>query len=191
MTDTLVIAASASAALGGAALRYAWSLPKRSMAWNGVGWGLLLVGVIAGWWSAGAWGTTVASLSGMAAAMLFLGHAAATAPVANVKASNRRVNMLPERGEPLHLARRFMTFFIVAIVALIVSVSLGVAAHSIIALAGAAPANAIVAGFFTMPLAWGVMAYALLMEERRQRQWAMLGILAMPGAVAITIGLFA
>jgi hypothetical protein len=191
MADTLLIAASASAACGNAVLRYAWSLPRRSTALNGMGWGVFLAGIIAGWWSAGAWGTTIASLFGMAPALLFLGHAAATAPAANAKASNRRVNMLPEQGEPLHLARRFMTFFIVAIVALIVSVGLGVATHSLMAWAGAAPANSIVAGFFMMPLAWGLLAYALLMEERRARQWALLGILAVPGILAVFIGLFA
>jgi len=189
MADTLLIAASASAACGSAALRYAWSPPRRSTACNGLGWGLLLAGAIAGWWIAGAWGTTMASLFGISAALLFLGHAAATAPAGNGKASNRRVNMLPEQGEPRHLARRFMTFFIVAIVALIVSVGLGVATHSLMAWAGAVPANAIVAGFFVMPLAWGLLAYALLMEERRARQWAMLGILAVPGALALMTGL--
>jgi hypothetical protein len=191
MADTLLIAASASAVGGSAVLRYAWSLPRRSTALNGVGWGLFLAGIIAGWWSAGAWGTTIVSLFGIGAALLFLGHAAATAPAANARASNRRVNMLPEHGEPLHLARRFMTFCIVAIAALIVSVGLGVATHSLMAWAGAVPANAIVAGFFMMPLAWGLLAYTLLMEERRTRQWAMLGILAVPGALAVFIGLSA
>ncbi|EPR16950.1 hypothetical protein M527_18790 [Sphingobium indicum IP26] len=192
MADTLLILAGVSAACGSAALRHAWSLHRRSSLWNAAGWGLFLLGVLAGWWGAGAWGVSVASLVGMSAALLILSHAAITSPAAaNAKASNRRVGMLPERGEPLHLRRRLMTFLIVVILAMIVSTGLGIAAYGLMALTGAAEANSVVTGFFVTPLAWSILAYALLIEERRIRQWATLGILAVPGALALIFGLSA
>src|SRR3546814_18496318 len=94
MADTLLILAGVSAACGSAALRHAWSLHRRSSLWNAAGWGLFLLGVVAGWWGAGAWGVSVASLVGMSAALLILSHAAITSPAADsakARSEERRV----------------------------------------------------------------------------------------------------
>lgn len=191
MADALLIAASASAAGGSAALRFAWSLPRRSRAWNSLGWGLFALGAVLGWLSAGAWGAAIASLFGMAAALLFLAYAAATAPATTAKASNRRAGALPEGGEPWRIGRRIGTFAIVVLVAMIVSVGLAVAARGLVAWSGAGDANANVASFFVMPLAWTLLAFALLMEERRARQWRLLALCAVPGVLAVVAGVAA
>jgi hypothetical protein len=192
IADTLLVAAGASAAAGSVVLRFAWSLPRRSIAWNTAGWGLFGLGALLGWLSAGAWGTAVASLCGMGAALLLLAHAAGTTPApANARASNRRAGALPERGEPWRLGRRIVTFLIVVLVAMIVSVGLAVAARGLVAWSGAGEANANVASLFVMPLAWALLAFALLMEERRARQWRLLAIAAVPGALAMISGLAA
>ncbi len=192
MDNALLIAAGASAASGSAALRFAWSLRKRSPAWNSAGWGLLALGSVLGWLGAGAWGTTVAALFGMGSALLFLAYAAATAPAAaNARASSRRAGALPERGEPWHLRRRIVTFLIVAMVAMIVSIGLALAARGLVAWSGAGDADAIATGFFVMPLAWTLLAFAVLMEERRARQWRLLAMSAVPGVVAVIVGVAA
>jgi hypothetical protein len=191
MSDGLLIAAGASAACGSAALRFAWSLPKRSPVWNSVGWGLFALGTVLAWLSAGAWGTAVASLFGMAAALLLLAYAAGTAPATTNKASNRRAGVLPEGGEPRRIRRRIVTLLIVVLVAMIVSVGLALAARGLVVWAGAGEANATVTSFFVMPLAWTLLAFAVLMEERRAKQWRMLAMSAVPGVVAVIIGVAA
>jgi hypothetical protein len=127
--DALLIAAATSGAGGGALLRYAWALPRRSPRWTGAGWGLFALSLTCGWKAAGAWGASIAALFGMSMALLLLGYAAATAPrPTNAKASNRRVGALPESGEPWRLGRRIGTFLIVMVAALIVALGLALAA---------------------------------------------------------------
>lgn len=191
-SDLLLIVASVSAACGNAALRFAWSRPRRSTAWNAGGWGLLALSVLAGWTGAGAWGVAVACLWGMGAAMLLLAHAAWTSPVASgAKASNRRVNMLPQPGEPLRLGGRILTFLIVAILAMIVSIGVSVALRALLFLSGMSEANAAMMAFFAMPLVWTWLCYALLMEEGRAAQWRMLSIYAVPGLIMLGMGIAA
>jgi hypothetical protein len=190
--DFLLGAGCASAAAGSAILRRAWSLPRRSWAWNGTGWGLFALGAVLGWQAAGAWGTAVAALFGMGVALMLLAHAATTAPRTNTgKASNRRVGALPQAGEPWRIGRRIGTFMITIFAAVLVSVGLGLSARGLLAWVGGGEANANVASFFVMPLAWGLIIYALLMEERRARQFRLLAILAVPGVVATVVGLAA
>ena len=189
-SDALIMAASASAACGSAALRFAWSRPRRSMAWNGVGWGLFALAAVLGAFGAGAWGIAVASMWGMAAALLLLTHAALMSPADKAaKASNRRVNMLPQGNEPLHLVRRIVTFLIVALTAMIVSIGLALAARSLVFLSGAGEANANVMAYYAQPIAWGLLAYALLMMECRASQWKLLLACAVPGAIALAAGM--
>jgi len=162
------------------------------MSWNAGGWGLFALAIVIGWLAAGAWGVAVAALWGMGAAMLLLGHAAVTSLAApGAKPSNRRVNMLPQGGEPLHLVRRIITFLIVALVAMIVSIGLALATRSILLWTGASEANAVVMAFFAMPVAWAFLSYALLMTESRARQWRLLLIYAVPGLIALGMGLVA
>jgi hypothetical protein len=128
----------------------------------------------------------------MGVALLLLSHAAWTSPsVTAARASNRRVNMLPQAGEPLGLVRRILTFLIVAIIAMIVSVDLAVATRALLLWIGASEANAIVMAFFVMPLGWAWLAYALLMQERRALQWRLLLIYAVPGLIMLGTGLAA
>jgi len=188
----LLIVAGASAAGGSAALRFAWSHARRSIGWNSAGWGLFALAVVTGWAAAGAWGVAMATLWGMGAAMALLAYAAATAPAASgAKASNRRANMLPQGNEKLHLLRRIITFLLVALVAMIVSIGLALATRGLLLAAGASEANAIVLAFFAMPLAWMGLSYALLMQERRARQWRLLLLWAVPGLIALGAGLAA
>jgi len=192
MENALLIAAGIGAACGSAALRFAWSLPRRSRTWNGIGWGLFGLGLVLGWLAAGAWGASIAALAGMTAALLILAYAAATAPAAaGAKASNRRAGALPEGSEPWRLGRRIATFLIVTLAAMIVSVGLAVAARELIVWSGAGEANANVGSFFVMPLAWALLAFALLMEERRVRQWRLLALCAVPGVLAVAAGVAA
>ena len=190
--DTLLFAATIASICAAVVLRRAWALPRRSPTWNAVGWGLFGLGAVLGWLAAGAWGSTVAAIGGMAAALSLLAYAAATAPAStNARASNRRVGALPEGGEPRRIGRRIATFLIVVLAAMIVSIGIALATRGLIALSGGGEANANVASFFMMPLAWAVLAFFLLMEERRARQWRMLAITAVPGVVAIVAGLAA
>lgn len=192
VTDSLLSAAALCAIFGPVALRFAWSMPNRSVLWNAVGWGLLALASIAAWLSAGAWGVAVTALWAMGAAILLLAHGATTTPaVSNSKASNRRANMLPQNGEPLFLRRRFATFFVVILAAMIVSIGWGIATRAAALLLGASEADANVLGLFAMPLLWVWLSYALLMEHRRTRQWRMLLLWAAPAGLAVIMGLTA
>ena len=189
VADPMLFAASAGTALGSAVLRYAWSLPRRSRSWNGIGWGLFALGALLGAVSAGAWGVAVAALFGMGTALIFLAHAAATArATTEARASNRRAGALPEGSEPWRIGRRIVTFLIVMLVAMIVSIGLAVAIRSLFAWGGAGEANANVAGLFAMPVAWALLVFVLLMEEDRAQQWRLLAMFAVPGALAAIVG---
>lgn len=186
MTAFLLTMACLCAAGGAVSLRLAWGRMYRSVPLNATGWGLFALAAILAWPAAGAWGEAISASFGMGAALLLLAHAAAVTPaVPGAKASNRRVGMLPGKGEALNLARRFVTFCIVALLAMIVSIGVAIAAKSALALAGASEANAIVAAFFVMPLAWAILAFILLMQERRARQWRLLLLWAVPGIFAL------
>lgn len=188
--DSLLAVACVSAACGGAALRYGWSLPRRSSLWNGVGWGCYGLAGITGWLASGAWGVAIAALVAMAVIVPILTHSALTSPPASeAKASNRRVNMLPEHGEPLRFGRRIATFLMVAIAALFVSIGLGIAARALLLALNVTEANASVASFSTMPLAWTILAYVLLMQDGRAAQWKVLALWAAPGLVTLAAGL--
>ncbi|WP_442680796.1 hypothetical protein ACSBM8_06265 [Sphingomonas sp. ASY06-1R] len=188
--DALLFAAILASVCAAVVLRRAWSLPRRSIAWNGAGWCLFGLGLVLGWIGAGAWGSTVATIGGIGAALLLLAYAAATAPAANgARASNRRVGALPEGREPFRLGRRIVTFLMIVLAAMVVSLGLALATRGVFALGGAGEANANVASFFTMPLAWAVLAFVLLLEEQRARQWRLLAIAAAPGVLAVAAGL--
>src|SRR5690606_35226073 len=131
------LTAAASVAL----LRASWARPKRSMPLNAFGWGLIALAALLGWQGAGAWGASVVALAGMGAAAILLAVAAATAPPGKTRASNRRVRMLPEHGEPKQIGRRVATFVIVVPLALLVSIGLAVVIRALADLAGASEAD--------------------------------------------------
>ena len=169
-------------------LRVAWQRRTRSHALNGAGWGLMLLAAGLGWWAAGAWGTSVACLAGMAAAFVLLAHAAVTARAGSERASNRRAGMLPEGGEPLGLARRIATFAISVLLAGAASVGAALGLRSLAGALGAAEANAIAIGFFAMPLAWALLGFYVLMERRRVRQLGVLAVFVLAGLPAFVTG---
>lgn len=159
-----------SALLGIALLRHAWSLSRRSPAWNGAGWTAL--GGAAGLAAAaeGAWGVSVAALASMAAALVTLAVAGILSPKGRTKASNRRAGMLPEAGEPRRIGRRVVTFLLTVVGGLVVSVGLGLAARWLGDLLGWSEANANVAALYTVPVVWALLVFVLLMQEKRRSQ---------------------
>jgi hypothetical protein len=176
---SLVWIGAALGIVGVAALRLAWAQANRSRALNGIGWLLLAVGAIAGGAGAGAWGVAVASLFPMGLAMLLLAVAAMRSPAGKTKASNRRVNMLPEAGEPKRIGRRIGTFLIVVVAGLTSSIALAVALRAAGSAIGWSEADAIAFAFFSVPIIWGILAFVLLMQQSRKAQtWTLLGTAA-------------
>lgn len=171
---------AALAALGGVGLlRWSWSLPHRSTLANLAGWGLLAAaaGLAAG--LAGAWGVAVVSLAGMAGAVLLLGWAAATSPAGRARASDRRVRMLPEGGEPARIGGRLLTFALVVVAGLAASIALAIATREAAVAIGWNEADANASALFAVPLAWGVLASVLLMLDTRGKQFTAVIITAL------------
>jgi len=162
--------AALSGMAGVAVLRLAWHRARRSPGLNALGWTLLVLAAILGGAAQGAWGVAVASLFAMALAFLLLAFAAGSSPPGKGRASNRRVAMLPEAGEPRRIGRRVATFLIVVAGGLLASIALGVALRAGAVAAGWSEANANAAALFAVPIAWGVLAFVLLMQERRRAQ---------------------
>lgn len=183
----LMLLGSVAAIAAMAVLRVSWGLPQRSAPLNALGWLLMALSVVLGWTGAGAWGVTVVSLWAIGAAMVLVGFAAWRSPPARRKPVKRRVGMLPEHGEPLHLGRRVATFLIVVPAALLASLALGLATRWIALLAGASEANANVLALFAVPVGWTLLAFLILMTTERRRQFALLavtGTTALPAIVA-------
>lgn len=133
----------------------------------------------------------VSASSGMGAAGLVLAWAAATAPAGKQRASNRRVGLLPERGEALRIGGRLLTFALVAVVAGVVSVGFAVAVRGLGARAGLVPADSIALAFFSLPIVWTLLAFFLLMQQSRRRQLAVIGAASLPIIPALALELLA
>lgn len=168
-TPLLWIAAALGVA-GVAALRFAWSLPKRSPVANGIGWGLLAISSIGAGLAEGAWGVAVAALCATLAAFAVLAVAGVRAPAGRAKASNRRVGMLPEAGEPRRIGRRVVTFLLTIVAGFAVSIGLGLALRGLGGALGWSEANANVVALFSVPLVWSALVFALLMQRSRRAQ---------------------
>ncbi len=177
---SLILAGAVAAAAAVAVLRWAWAQRERSIALNTAGWGLIAIAAALGWAGAGAWGVSVVALVGMGAACIALALAAASAPVGRVAASNRRVNMLPEAGEPRRIGRRLATFLISVPLALLVSIGLAVVVRALADLAGASEADSMALAFFSAPLIWAILVHVLLIQQRRRGQWRVLLASALP-----------
>lgn len=189
MSGSALLAVGAAAGLSGVgALRLSWGVAQRSTLLNAIGWVMLGGALIAGWTSAGAWGATVVSLWAMGAALALLAAAAWGDPSPRGKVSNRRAGMLAEPGEPRQTLRRVTTFIIVTVGGLVAAVAFGVATRWVALLIEAEEANANVLAFFAVPLAWSVLAFALLMTGRRKRQLAMIAIPVVVSIPALVSG---
>lgn len=185
MGDTALWLAAASAIGGVALLRLGWGRAARSIGINAAGWGLIALAAALAWAGGGMWGASVAALAGMGAAAVLLTVAAARAPKGKAAASNRRVRMLPDRGEPLRIGGRLLTFVLTAPLAMALAVGLGVALRGLTVVLGGSEANANALGLLLPPLAWGLIAYVVLIQERRRVQALVLLACAMPVVPAI------
>lgn len=174
--DPLYLAGLVAAVAAVGLLRLSWARPRRSASLNAAGWLLLGGSLSVGWAFAGAWGVTVLSLWAMGAAFVLLAFAAWQSSPAKRKPSNRRAGMLPEAGEPLRLGRRCATFLLVALVAMVSAVAIGITTRWLSLLMGASEANANVLAFFAVPLGWTILAFLILMSGSRKRQLAILAI---------------
>jgi hypothetical protein len=176
----LLWTAAALGVAGVVALRFAWSLPRRSATWNGIGWGLLALSAIGAGTAEGAWGIAVAALGAMGTAMILLAVAGIRSPRGRAAASNRRVGMLPEGAEPRRIGRRFGTFALVILAGFAVAVGLAISVRGLGGLLGWSEANANALALFVTPLAWAVLATVLLMQTRRRSQIATLALCCLP-----------
>ena len=172
-TATLWLAAGAGTA-GIGALRFAWSLKHRSAGWNGLGWSMLALAVLLAALAAGAWGMAIAGLAATASALALLADAAMRSPPGRAEAPKRRAFLLPEAGEPRRLGRRLVTFLLVMFGGWAVATGLALSLRGIGMASGWSEADANVAALFAVPIVWGVLACALLMQSRRRVQLATL-----------------
>lgn len=183
------LATAITCAIGGiATLRLGWSRRARSIPLNTAGWGLIVLAAMAGWLAAGAWGMAVATLCGMGAAFAILAYSLVTAPPSREKASNRRAGMLPEGGEPLRLRARFATFTLVVVLGAAGGIVLALASRALAVLMGAEEADANVIALFVAPLAWATIAFFLLMQRNRRKQWLLLAGAILPALPLILVG---
>lgn len=187
--DVLLVIAAAASVGGVAVLRLAWGQPRRSAMLNGLGWVLLLLSPILGWAAAGAWGSSMAALWGMGAAFVGLAGAALASRPSKALASNRRVGMLPEGREPLRITGRVLTFVLVTVLAAVLSFGAALAACLLGLSLGWSAANAYTAAFFVAPLAWTLIAYALLMQPARLGQYRVLALSSLPTWPVLALGL--
>jgi hypothetical protein len=172
--------AAALGVAGVAALRFAWSLARRSAVWNGIGWGLLALSAVAAGQTEGAWGVAVAALFAMGAATVLLAAAAVRSPRGRAAASNRRVGLLPEGAEPRRIGRRFGTFALVILAGFAAAVSLAMGVRGLAGLLGWSEANANALALFATPLTWAVLVTGLLMQTRRRSQFTTLALCYLP-----------
>lgn len=179
-TDGMIVAASVAGATGVATLRWCWSRSRRTMAGNLLGWVLILGGALLGCFAAGAWGFAVAGLWAMGTAFGLLAVAGMTSQPGVVRASTRRVGMLPEDGEPLRIAGRVLTFVLTGPVCALLGLGIALAIRALALLAGCDEANANVSALFAMPLAWSIAAYTLLMQPRRSAQLKVAAFASLP-----------
>jgi hypothetical protein len=188
---SLIVAGAIAATVAVAVLRASWARPKRSVSLNALGWGLIALAAVFGWQGAGAWGASIVALVGMGAATVALAVAAASAPPGKTRASNRRVRMLPEQGEPKQIGRRLVTFLIVVPLALLVSLGLAVVVCALADLAGASEADSVTLAFFATPLVWAILTHVMLIQQRRRSQWLVLLASALPVVPVALTGVLA
>jgi hypothetical protein len=152
------------------------------------GWLLMLGGAVCGWAAAGAWGTAAAALFPMAGALLLLAIAALTSEPTKLRASNRRAGLLPERGEPIRIAGRLLTFVLVGVLAAALGSGIAVALGALLLLMGMSEANAYALALQLMPLIWAALAFAVMMQPSRRGQLKILAFASVPVWPALAAG---
>lgn len=190
-SDLLLIFGALAAIAGLVVLRLGWGRSQRSHALNGLGWFLIALGAVLGWNAAGAWGTAVTSLFTMLAAFAALSAAGLQSKAGKQAASNRRVGALADRGEPLRLGGRCLTFVLIALIAAVLGIGISLAAAGLVLLAGAGEADAYATALFLMPVVWAALAFALLMQANRQGQVRVLVAASIPVWPVVFVGALA
>lgn len=169
-------------------LRRAWGLPRRSLVQNVIAWALMLAGAMLALVGDGAWGLAVASLGGMATAALLIAHAGWTSPRSKARVLDRKAHMLPEKGEPLRIGRRLLTFLITVPLGFTAALLVALGARALAGMAGWHDADSNAMALLLLPLLWGLLAFWLLILPRRREQFSWLAAPAAAGLVLIWIG---
>lgn len=169
-------------------LRRAWGLPRRSAGQNVIAWALMLAGAVLAVAGEGAWGLAVASLGGMATAALLIAHAGWMSPRGKARASERRVHMLPEGGEPRQIGRRLLTFLFTVPLGFLASLLAVLGARALVGMAGWSDADGNAMAFLLLPVLWALLAFWLLMRPGRREQLIWLAAPAAAGLGLIWIG---
>ncbi|MDG5747580.1 hypothetical protein P8Q88_05245 [Qipengyuania sp. XHP0207] len=186
--DTSIWIAATLAIAGVAVLRLSWGKPQRSTILNIAGWVTLLAALVVGDSAAGEWGVAVIVLVATFAASVALAFAAAK-PARKARAKTIRTS---HRGSSeITVAQRsgWVTFLIAGPLALVASLLLALAIRAVILTTGGAEADGNVAVLATVPVAWPVLTFALLMMTRRTRQVAWIaGIAALSASLLLLQG---
>ncbi|WP_187336319.1 hypothetical protein [Novosphingopyxis iocasae] len=168
-------------------LRSAWRrrqgarVPRTAMVASG--WCALALGSILAAIGAGAWGVAVAATAAMMTAMALLGFAAWSAPAGPDKERQRRAQVAPTK--PHRVGGRITTFLLVAVGAFAGAVAIALALRFLVLSAGWSEADANVTMLFVQPLAWAVLATALLVTPSRKRQLGIIAFCAVPALPAL------
>ena len=163
--------AAALAIAGVAVLRLSWGKPQRSTVLNIAGWVTLLAALVAGDSAAGEWGVAVTALVATFAACVALAFAAAK-PARKARAKTMRTTHWGSSEGAAAQRSGWVTFVIAGPLALVASLLLALAIRALILLAGGAEADGNVAVLATVPVAWPVLTFTLLMMTHRARQFA-------------------
>lgn len=161
------------AAAGVAVLRLSWGRPRRDRTLNTLGWAGIAGGPLLAGSAEGAWGVAVAALCATAAACLLLAHAGFEKPRAA-----RRFALAPRLASPAAQtagwSRGLTTFVLTGPLALAVAITVALAIRVAAMRWPVAEADGNVMVLALVPLLWPLLAFAMLMTERRRAQIAML-----------------
>ena len=164
--------AAALAVAGILLLRASWARPVRSTPLNLCAWLALLAAAIIGGVEAGAWGMAVTALVATGAAMLLLAKAVFEQPRWKRPAKQPREVDGSGNDPKTGLSRGIVTFLLAGPIALAVSTLFALAARIALIATGASEADGNVAVLATVPVAWPILSFALLMMTHRAPQFA-------------------
>ena len=184
----LVWLATALGVAGVVALRLAWSRERRSPIENAIGWTLLLSATVLAAQAEGAWGVSIGALAAMLMAFAFLAVAGARSPARVARGSSRRAGMLPESGEPRRIGRRFGTFALTIVAGFAVAIGLAMFVITLGGWLGWSAANANALALFSVPITWGLLVFAVLMQASRRRQAIIMLACCVPIILALLSG---
>ncbi|WP_306093577.1 hypothetical protein [Qipengyuania flava] len=179
--------AAALAVAGILLLRASWARPVRSTPLNLCAWLALLAAAIVGGVEAGAWGMAVTALVATGAAMLLLAKAVFEQPRWKRPAKQPREVDGSGNDPKTGLSRRIVTFLLAGPIALAVSTLFALAARIALIATGASEADGNVAVLGLVPLVWPILAFALLMFERRTTQFLVTGAVAIATLLLVVL----